>query len=762
MTGLPGQAPAGDGSRRDPAGAPGLLEKLLAAVRPEFRAGMLAFEPADPVFGRAPCLVEGCERTARRAGMCDGHRQRWDKAGRPALGDFDPGGPWHGHAPLPSGQCQVDGCGFSVQAHGLCPRHYMRWRRAGKPGPGPWAAAQPSPQEQAPACLIGCCQAWAHPGQALCWAHHRRWTDNGRPDVTESALARSEPDGRESADLTALPRQLRLELQYALQRRRDDNTARATAKDIRAVARVLAASGAASLLALDEREWRGMFPDGTFPCGQRKGTQQAGLLLYARRQVADLAEGEASWEAEYPRDTWRLHRLGAGGPGTAHLRFGGISQPWLKDLAKRWARWRISTGLSPAACYRGARAVTRFSGFATAAGVQGLHQVDRELLERYLASLHRELAGSSGAIADHVGDLSTFLLAIRQHGWDASLPPTAMFFPADYPRQDEPLPRALAAHVMAQVEDPAILDRWGNPAYRLITVILIRCGLRISSALALAWDCVVADHAGAPYLRYHNTKMKREALVPIDEELHAMIRAQHDRIRIRWPAGTPVLFPRPNCNIDGTRPASGTAYRQALYRWLRDCGIRDEHGQPVRLTPHQWRHTLGTTLINRDVPQHIVQKILDHDSPQMTAHYARLSDKTVREHWERARKVSATGQPVQVSPDGPLGDAAWTGHHLSRATQALPNGYCQLPIVKTCPHANSCLTCPMFITTPEFLPQHHAQHKAALQLITAAEAAGHARVAEMNKQVAANLDKIITALEADGQDEEKEAAASAS
>jgi integrase len=53
----------------------------------------------------------------------------------------------------------------------------------------------------------------------------------------------------------------------------------------------------------------------------------------------------------------------------------------------------------------------------------------------------------------------------------------------------------------------------------------------------------------------------------------------------------------------------------------------------VHLTPHQWRHTLGTILINRDVPQHVVQKILDHDSPQMTAHYARLSDKTVREHW---------------------------------------------------------------------------------------------------------------------------------
>lgn len=67
----------------------------------------------------------------------------------------------------------------------------------------------------------------------------------------------------------------------------------------------------------------------------------------------------------------------------------------------------------------------------------------------------------------------------------------------------------------------------------------------------------------------------------------------------------------------------------------------------------------------------------------------------------------------------------------------------------------------MFLTTAEFLPQHHAQRQATLQIISAAEASGHARVAEMNKQVAGNLDKIITSLEA-GEDDGKEAAGGAS
>jgi hypothetical protein len=201
----------------------------------------------------------------------------------------------------------------------------------------------------------------------------------------------------------------------------------------------------------------------------------------------------------------------------------------------------------------------------------------------------------------------------------------------------------------------------------------------------------------------------------------------------------------------------------ALYRWLESCDIRDEYGEAVHLTPHQWRHTLGTRLINHDVPQEVVRKILDHDSPQMTFHYARLHDTTVRRHWEAARKVNAQGETVVLDPDGRLADAAWAKQRVGRATQALPNGYCGLPVVQTCPHANACLTCPMFITTPEFLPQHHQHHQQVLQIISAAETRGQTRMVEMNQQIATNLSKIITALENDDSEcEHPEAVADAS
>jgi hypothetical protein len=238
-------------------------------------------------------------------------------------------------------------------------------------------------------------------------------------------------------------------------------------------------------------------------------------------------------------------------------------------------------------------------------------------------------------------------------------------------------------------------------------------------------------------------------LVPVDEEVEVGILAQQQRVTARWPQGSPVLFPQKTANPDGTKPLIDTSYRRTLRLWLADVDVRDEHGRRVHPTPHQWRHTFATRLINRDVPQEVVRVLLDHDSHMMTAHYARLNEKTVRRHWEAARKVNIRGEEVALAPDGLLAEAAWAKQRLGRITQALPNGFCGLPLQKTCPHANACLTCPMFITTPQFLPQHRAQREQLLQIVSAAQARGQLRVVEMNQQVLGNLDRVIAALEND-------------
>jgi len=629
--------------------------------------------------------------------------------------------------------------------------HAQRWQRAGRPDIDAWLA-DPPPVKTPPAgatCRIDCCTLWPQAQRPFCHAHASTWKVNGWPDIDAFAatFAEREATEDETIRLGALGPRLRLEVQYALQCRAADRAAKTLPPVVMRMVRFLATTATASLLDHSEQRWRAEL--GRWAPND---TNTRSLLLYARRKADDLFTA-GGWEAEFPRDVWQLRRLGH--PGNQILDFTVIAKPWLRELVKRWLRWRMGTGVHLEVARRGLRSTARFASFCDRIGVTGLAGIDRTVIEAYLADLHAELAGRQRH-NDHIGQLNAFLNAVRQHRWNDTLPATALIFSDDYPKRAEQLPRALAEHVMAQVEHPGNLDRWNNPAYQLVTLILIRAGLRITDALRLEHDCVVTDAAGAPYLRYVNHKMRRQALVPIDEQLRELISEQQRRVAdaVTSPAR---LFPRPTKNCDGTAPTSSSTYRLALYRWLQRCDIRDEHGRLVHFTPHQWRHTLGTRLINRDVPQEVVRRILDHDSAQMTGHYARLHDSTVRRHWEAARKVDIAGNTVDLDPAGPLAKATWANQRLGRATQALPNGYCGLPVQQSCPHANACLTCPMFLTTAEFLPEHRSQRQQTIQIISAAEARGQARLAEMNRQVLTNLDRIIAVLDDPGT-ESKEAA----
>lgn len=723
----------------------GLVEKLMATVRAEFREEVLVFLAEDPIFGAGICRVPACDRSATGGyGLCQGHHLRWQAADRPDVDSFAASTDPRWHRQQPNMACRVQQCRYGSSRKGMCATHAQRWQRAGRPDLDIWlrSASPTTPPEPGPVCPVPPCDLWPEAAGPFCRSHTATWRANGRPEVDEfikrfSAIV---VPADQIVRLGALPPQLRLEIAYALQCRRDERATKTAPTVVMAVVRFLAEVQAHSLLERSEHDWRT-----SIGRPAPADSNPRALLAYARRRVKDLTYANG-WEGEYDRDVWQLRRLGFAGNQT--LRFDAIPQPWLRDLAKRWVRWRLGTGLVLESVRRGLRAVTRFAGFCHRVGVTQPAHIDRGVLERYLADLHTEMAGRPQH-GVHVGQLNSFLTAIRLHQWEPSLSATALLFSTDNPKRAERPPRAVTEQVMAQVEHPDNLARFADPAHRLVTVVLIRCGLRVSDALRVQHDCIVLDADQAPYLRYFNHKMQREALVPIDEELREEITAQQAR------AGqAPVLFPRPTKNPDGMYSITSATYRAALYRWLAACDVRDEHNRTVRLTPHQWRHTLGTRLINKDVPQEVVRRILDHDSPQMTAHYARLHDTTVRRHWEEARKVDAAGETVTFDPDGPLAEASWAKQRLGRATQALPNGYCGLPVQKSCPHANACLTCPLFITTGEFLPQHRAHRSEVHQIISAAEARGQTRLIEMNRQVADNLDKVITTLEADNSEPE--------
>jgi integrase len=152
---------------------------------------------------------------------------------------------------------------------------------------------------------------------------------------------------------------------------------------------------------------------------------------------------------------------------------------------------------------------------------------------------------------------------------------------------------------------------------------------------------VLTDSSGWPCLRFEAVKVRAEQLIPLSAKAAAAIAAQQDHVRERWPAGSPWLFPGTAGNQDGSKPYSHSAFSQQLRRWQRATGLRDEAGQPVTVTGHQFRHTLGTRLINSGVPQHVAQKLLGHYAGDPCQ---------VGRGWFRYRRAAAAGERLSSWP----------------------------------------------------------------------------------------------------------------
>lgn len=589
--------------------------------------------------------------------------------------------------------------------------------------------------------MLGCVRSQLK--RQLCQLHHDRWTRAGAPPL--DTWIDNKPAGVDRLSLARLPEQLRLEVAYGIRCAGTDSSH--LALSLRSMVKTvgqLRASGVGSLLDINEGAW--------VTRAGNVGRLADSLLLFSIDRLEELL-GRGTRDHELARDSWRLRRLGIPGitgSGKGMLfHFTPITQLWLRAAVKRFLRWRLDTGHSPSGMHRDLITLTRLGrALSDVAGEQAtVDQFTRAVIDRLLGLLIEEKLVANGR-SMALTSVRMFMVMARQHDWLPGLDPRVAIYPDDMPRRTPLPPRALPEFVMVQLEKPDNLSRIAEDRYRLLIPLLMQTGLRQKDARLLPPDCVVTDTRNAPYLRYFNHKMNREALVPITPQLAEALAERRAAVLDQHP-GTTFLFARvdPHRGRSTATPPGTTAVGVALAHWLSDCDVRDEHGRPVHVTPHQFRHTLGTRLINNDVPQDVVRQLLDHSSPEMTAHYARLHDTTVREHWERARKVNIDGQDVAVGEDSPLADAAWMNHHLSRATMALPNGYCGLPLQQSCPHANACLTCPVFITTPEFLDQHRQQLAHTEQVLAGARANNQLRLVESNQRVADNLTNIITALE---------------
>jgi integrase len=715
---------------------------LVETVRADFRVEVFIARKGSPLLG-AGCAVAGCTgygyhrpwgRGTGRA-LCALHGDRWRAEGRPAIDA------WVARARLPRALrpvrvCEVERCPRSSHHGGRCRTHE-------------YVACRPSERGDG-TCRVGDCEFPVEPGRLLCDAHQERFRVRGqfRPLSIETFvdLIRAERELAAGAYvLRAVSGTPRLELQYLLQHEGDVGR-QVNPRRFNDLVGLVANEGVPSLLVRDEDEWRRVAEAAARP--------YAGLGVlasYAHERLCELRDGMVD---PWAPDRWRMARLPLGADyahdKTRTLDFGAIRRGWLRELLKRWARYRLQSGtMAPQGVSHALWSFKELERFCELSGIElaAAEQLSRRLLEDFFDHVARlPLArNTKHALLRHV---KVVLDDVDRHGW-VRLAREARYFRDELPSQSHALPRFIDEAVMRQLESGAALARLGDETTITAVVVLMETGLRSQDALLLEADPIVMLADGSPVLRFVNHKRRREAAIPISDRLLARIRYQQQRNAQAFPSGSPWLLPAiGGRNGQGQQPYSYGTLLHRLTKWLAGFELVDAQGAAVTVTPHQFRHTLGTRMINEDIPLEVIRRMLDHGSLSMTQVYARLSDRKLREHFDTFReRINRRGEQVTLAGDGVLGEATWTKERLARARQSLPNGYCGLPLQQHCPHPNACLSCDSFLTDLTFLEQHREHLVRVEEQLTKAKASGWGRIAESNESDRVNLINIIEGLE---------------
>lgn len=459
---------------------------------------------------------------------------------------------------------------------------------------------------------------------------------------------------------------------------------------------------------------------------------------------------QPSEQSEFDKDIWDGRKLGADIRPSDNITidFRGISQPWLRGAAKQYIKYVFAT-LSWGACLDKKKALMRFSLFLIQSYPEYLaSDIDRLLIVEFLSYLVGKKLGEKTRLTNIVY-LNDFFTLCSRNGW-ADIKNKVLFYKEDYPRLKKPLPRYIPQEVLEQLNQH--IEDLPESVMRMVLVVQ-EAGMRISELCRLKFDCLRQDSAGDWWLNYYQFKMKEDHTISIYREMAAVIQEQQNYIRDNLDTSFEYLF----CsNTEGSKPfnpKNKPMGSSTLNRYLKNLSATNNictaSGKPWNFTAHQFRHSVGTRMINNGVPQHIIQRYLGHDSPNMTATYAYLFDSTLKKEIAKyqGRTVNISGQVVSANnPELETSDLQWFKRNVH--AQALPNGSCARPIIKgDCPHANACLTCGDFRTTLEFIDQHKEQLEQTEKMIEKAKVNNWQRQVEMNSQVKTNLKNIISSLE---------------
>ncbi len=237
--------------------------------------------------------------------------------------------------------------------------------------------------------------------------------------------------------------------------------------------------------------------------------------------------------------------------------------------------------------------------------------VTPEDIELYLASCNQLSKRSQARV---LSSLRSFFGWLVLEGYITDNPCDKV----DSPKLGRYLPDVLSEDEVARIiENVDTSSTWQGLRDRAILEILYGCGLRVSEAVGLKISCLFFDEG---FIRIIG-KGNKERLVPVGEmAMDAVTAYLERRPEPADSASSDLLF----LNRFGR-----SLSRQSMFKMIKTCALLADIRKEI--SPHTFRHSFATHLVERGADLRLVQEMLGHESITTTEIYTHVDSTT----WHR-------------------------------------------------------------------------------------------------------------------------------
>ncbi len=480
-------------------------------------------------------------------------------------------------------------------------------------------------------------------------------------------------------------------------------------------------------------------------------------------------------DEELTKDVWDIRRFKHDypkhvSPATYEVNFSKIDNPVLREQVKRYFRLRLTqweAGTFQRALYH-LNSVLALLPSDIHVGTLQRHHIEALLPAMSQLSPIQLSKGLRTA-------KTMFEYMTTSPAWAGPRPPRFLIWEEDIPPRPEALPRPIPPDVLDQFDplleqaEKAIKEGQESsilaPVFWDALLILRHTGMRFEDLAHLkAPDergkkgCLDQDSDGYWWICIDstNTKMGREHRIPTraSDGVIDAIRRQQQRVKqLPDHFEAHYLF----------RTEKGILTRELIQRALKKLAPHLKHeDHPYLITPHQFRHSIATDMIEQGVDIYTVKEFLGHKSLSMTEKYVKIYLSSLKAKYDtyrvKKRQTYATEMmtsQVQLALQEGEADGGWVENKVGKLyVSPLPDGIgncVHLPMHDGCPDSPHCPTCPKLRANKRHLPVW--ENKATNLLITVEALRAnpaYARARQKHEQELTHAEKVIKTIKEEG------------